>query len=198
MKSGPWARPQRTRHRRLSVTSVMTVAVLVALAVVTATVIVAIMGYGRDAAGGPPTGLKSFDVGPPSRHTDKPVSYEQTPPVGGKHDPVWQNCGFYSKPVQNENAVHSLEHGAVWLTYRPDLSKNQVDSLRTLLSGQTYLLASPHENLPAPVVASAWGKQVELKGANDPNLRRFIQVYRQGPQTPEPGAVCTGGEGTPE
>jgi hypothetical protein len=44
-------------------------------------------------------------------------------------------------------------------------------------------------------MASAWGKQVALDGADDPNLESFIKAYRLGPQNPEPGAVCTGGTG---
>ena len=62
---------------------------------------------------------------------------------------------------------------------------------------QTYILVSPYPDLPSPVVASAWGKQVSLESADDPSLTRFVRAYRQGPQTPEPGAVCTGGIGQP-
>src|SRR5262245_44622584 len=54
-------------------------------------------------------------------HTDGPVPYPQVPPVGGPHNPVWLNCGIYDQPAPNENAVHSMEHGAVWITYQPDL-----------------------------------------------------------------------------
>ena len=49
-------------------------------------------------------------------HVVGKVTYAQMPPVGGKHSAVWQNCGIYSAPVANENAVHSMEHGAVWIT----------------------------------------------------------------------------------
>jgi Protein of unknown function (DUF3105) len=125
------------------------------------------------------------------------VDYAQTPPVGGEHNPVWQNCGFYDEPVANENAVHSLEHGAVWITYSPDLPQDQVDVLRDLAHSQTYVLVSPYPDLPSNVVASAWGKQLSLQSADDPDLERFVRAYRQGPQTPEPGAVCTGGIGQP-
>src|SRR5512134_555969 len=54
-------------------------------------------------------------------HSDAPQQYAQTPPAGGVHDDTWQNCGIYDQPVRNEDAVHSLEHGAVWLAYLPDL-----------------------------------------------------------------------------
>ena len=145
----------------------------------------------------PPDVVKTYDVGPGGQHTDGEVDYAQTPPAGGKHNPVWQNCGFYDEPITDENAVHSLEHGAVWITYSPDLPQDQVEQLRDLAHSQTHVLVSPYPNLPSPVVASAWGKQVSLQSADDPSLGRFVRAYRQGPQTPEPGAVCTGGIGQP-
>ncbi|MEE4545132.1 DUF3105 domain-containing protein [Streptomyces sp. V4-01] len=130
-------------------------------------------------------------------HVTTKVKYPQTPPVGGNHNPVWLNCGVYDKPVANENAVHDMEHGAVWITYKPDLPAAQVASLKKTVGSQTYLDLSPYPGLPAPVVASAWGKQLKLQSATDPRLAEFIAKYKQGPQTPEPGAPCTGGTGTP-
>ena len=130
-------------------------------------------------------------------HTDGPVTYPQTPPVGGVHNPVWQNCGIYDQPIHNENAVHSLEHGSVWITYQPDLPADAVEHLRSLVRGHDHLLLSPFPGLPKPVVASAWGVQLQLDDASDSRLTLFIAHYEQGPQTPEPGAVCTGGTGKP-
>ncbi|MEE8600246.1 DUF3105 domain-containing protein [Euzebya tangerina] len=129
-------------------------------------------------------------------HTEEEVDYPTTPAAGGPHSPVWQNCGFYDEPVGEENAVHSLEHGAVWLTFDPDLADDQVSTLQDLAGG--YVLVSPaDEELPSPVVASAWGKQLTLDGADDPRIEAFIRAFEQGPQTPEPGAVCTRGIGEP-
>jgi hypothetical protein len=148
-------------------------------------------------ASSPPGEVETYDVGPAGQHTEGDVDYAQTPPVGGEHNPVWQNCGFYDRPVTDEVAVHSLEHGAVWITYSPDLPQDQVDRLRDLAQSQTYVLVSPYPDLDSPVVASAWGKQVKLERADDADLERFVRAYSQGPQTPEPGAACTGGVGEP-
>jgi hypothetical protein len=142
-------------------------------------------------------GVRTFEV-TKRDHVKTPLTYPQTPPVGGNHAPVWQNCGFYDTPIADENAVHSLEHGAVWIAYRPDLTGAQVDSLRRLAQRQNYILASPYPDLTAPVVASAWGHQLRLRGAEDPRLNEFVRAFRLGPQTPELGAPCTGGKGTPE
>jgi hypothetical protein len=145
----------------------------------------------------PPGEVQTYDVGPANQHTQANVDYEQNPPVGGEHNPVWQNCGYYAQPIADENAVHSLEHGAVWITYSPDLPQDEVEHLRDLAENESYLLVSPRENLPSPVVASAWGKQLTLESADDPDLERFIEAYAQGPQTPEKGATCSGGLGQP-
>ena len=148
-------------------------------------------------ASSPPGEVEEIDVGPAGQHTGEDVDYEQNPPAGGEHDPVWQNAGFYSEPVRDENVVHTLEHGAVWITYRPDLPQGQVDQIRELAQGESCVLVSPYPDLDAPLVATAWGKQLRLESADDPNLDRFVRSYLQGPQTPEPGATCTGGVGSP-
>lgn len=143
---------------------------------------------------GPPEGVESFED--LSRdHVETAVSYEQTPPVGGDHNGVWQNQGFYEEPVRSENAVHTLEHGAVWIAYSPDLSEEGKDRIRELVEGRDCVMASPYPDLPraAPVVASAWGKQLAVESADDPRLREFVQTFRRGSQTPEPGATCSGG-----
>ncbi|MBN1372173.1 MAG: DUF3105 domain-containing protein [Anaerolineaceae bacterium] len=130
-------------------------------------------------------------------HTNGLVTYAQNPPAGGQHNPAWQNCGVYSEPIQNENAVHSLEHGAIWITYQPDLPADQLEQLQTLTRRSGYRLLSPYPGLPAPIVASAWGYQVQLEQADDPRLLTFIRKYEQNPLGPEPGAACTGGVGKP-
>ena len=133
----------------------------------------------------------------PRGHSSSRQVYPQVPPVGGIHAPAWLNCGIYDQPVPNENAVHSFEHGAVWITYQPGLSTAAVQKLRALVTGHEFVILSPYPNLPKPVVASAWGVQLPLDNLNEARLQQFISNYEQGPQTPEPGAPCTGGVGQP-
>lgn len=128
-------------------------------------------------------------------HVNTPVDYPQTPAVGGDHAPIWANCGAYTSPVEPTQAVHSLEHGAVWVGYDPGLPDEQVEELTRVADSNSYVLLSPVEGVPEPVTVSAWGKQLGVKTADDPRVAAFIQKYQQGPQTPEPGAACTGGAG---
>ncbi|CAM5316593.1 hypothetical protein SFUMM280S_03809 [Streptomyces fumanus] len=48
-------------------------------------------------------------------HVTKDVTYPMKPPVAGDHQ-VWMNCDgdVYDKALDDKNAVHALEHGAVW------------------------------------------------------------------------------------
>ena len=98
-------------------------------------------------------GVKSFE-NLSLQHRDGTITYEQTPPAGGEHSPVWQNAGFYEQQVLREQAVHTLEHGAVWITYRADLPEDQKEELRRIVESQDCLLASLYP-VSAPVVASA-------------------------------------------
>jgi hypothetical protein len=112
------------------------------------------------------------------------------PPVGGVHHSEWQACGIYSEPVAPEQAVHSLEHGAVWITYRPDLAAGELADLEALAGDQDYLLLSPFPGQRSPIVLTAWGVQLEVESSEDERIGAFISRYRLGPTIPERGADC--------
>ena len=123
---------------------------------------------------------------------DYEADYGMNPPAGGNHWAGWLNCGIYTEPQQNERAVHALEHGAIWVTYDPEaLSDAEITTLQNEVPS-TYMVVSPYPGLPAPVVASAWGAQVQLDGVDDPRLDDFITKYKESPDGPEYGAACTG------
>jgi hypothetical protein len=125
-------------------------------------------------------------------HTEAPVTYDQTPPVGGEHHPTWLNCGIYGEPVQNVFAVHALEHGAVGVTHDPKLSADALAALREHLPS-SYVILSPYVGLPAPIVLSAWNVQLRVDSPDDPRIPQFFEEYWRSQNVPEPGALCTGG-----
>jgi hypothetical protein len=121
----------------------------------------------------------------------------ELPPHGGVHNDIWQNCGVYTQPVRAEHAVHSLEHGAVWITYQSDLDPAEVMELESMVRGDGFLLLSPYPTQRSPIVLTAWGLQLEVASIDDGRVEEFISRYRLGPQTPEVGASCTRGVGEP-
>ncbi|MFC8962896.1 MULTISPECIES: DUF3105 domain-containing protein [unclassified Streptomyces] len=128
-------------------------------------------------------------------HVTKTVSYPMEPPVGGDHNQVWMNCNgdVYTKAINNMNAVHSLEHGAVWVTYNGKASAGDVKALAAKVKKTPYTLMSPVDDQKDPIMLSAWGKQRTVTSATDKNVDAFFSEFVQGKQTPEPGAACTNG-----
>lgn len=131
---------------------------------------------------------------PENTHSDGVVAYELQPPAGGVHSSVWLNCGFYDEPSPDENLVHDLEHGAVWLAYSPDLAPADLGVIHDLARANEKIVATPYPDL-APgvaVVASAWARQLTLESVDDPRLSRFALQYIDGSQAPEAAATCLG------
>lgn len=137
---------------------------------------------------------------PDNTHTESVVDYGLQPPAGGAHNQVWLNCGFYDAPSPDENIVHSLEHGAVWLAYSPDLDAAQIDVIHELARANAKVVATPYPDLPegAAVVATAWARQLTLDTVSDDRLGGFVVQYQDGSQAPEAGVTCADSSlGTP-
>jgi len=145
-------------------------------------------------------------------HVTGPVEYVVTPPVGGPHDPVWMNAGVYTKPVPTERVVHNLEHGAVWITYDPNLPAKEVKQLTAFVTKQSlitedlstygisnaknrYVDLTPwtSNSLPSPIVISSWGYQLHVTSATDPRLQQFVDTFRyKSKYSPEYGGPVDG------
>ena len=145
-------------------------------------------------------------------HYDGPIRYAVTPPAGGDHYPRWANCGVYDQPIPSEKGGHALEHGAVWITHRPNLPHEDVEKLEAFVrrqplvvvtvggvrreTNERYILMSPFPGLPAPIVVSSWAHQLRLDLPDDPRLQRYVDTFRMNPKySPEYGPTC---EGQPE
>jgi hypothetical protein len=146
-----------------------------------------------------PEGVKTFQYAQ-GNHIEGNIDYSaqagyqgELPPAGGAHNSTAQQCDVYTQPIRQENAIHSLEHGAVWITYQPDLAADQVTKLDDIVKGDPYLMVSPYPGSPAPIVLTAWNHQLQLQSYDKDTIEQFIRSYKnkQG-VTPEFGASCAG------
>jgi hypothetical protein len=128
-------------------------------------------------------------------HKTTVIDYgSDSPPFGGPHSPIWADCTgtVYPKQIANENAVHTLEHGAIWITYKPGLAADQLDVLTKLVAGNQYMLLTPYAGLKSNVSLQAWGYQLFVDSASDPRVQAFISDLKLSrTNTPEYGASCT-------
>ena len=144
----------------------------------------------------PPEGIEVYPA-TTNKLTEGPIEYDRSPPTNGKHDPLWQNCGAYERPIKDRHAVHSMDHGVVWITHSPDLPAGAVETLRSY-GEEGYVIVSPYPGQDAPVIATSWRVQLELEGADDPRLREFVDGFRSSEIAPLSGNRCEGGVGNPE
>ena len=129
---------------------------------------------------------------PGHRHVDGKIDYPgKHPPSGGNHNPTPLTCGFYDQQPPDEFAVHSLEHGAVWIAFDPSTSPSDVEVLKTFAK-EDHVIVSPYAGMSAPITLVAWEHRLELQSVTDPRLKQFVEGYRNGSQAPERGGACQG------
>lgn len=129
-----------------------------------------------------------------AQHQSGPIKYDQNPPVAGKHNGDWQNCmgDVYDAPIASEHAVHSMEHGAVWLVYNPaKVDKDQIEKLAAKVRDKEFTLMSPMENLDTTVSVQAWGFQLKTDNPADERIDEFIKATRKNAAVEQ--ASCSGG-----
>jgi hypothetical protein len=183
------------RNRTIGIWSAVVVVVAVVGLLITSIVLTPQpVSYEAGGTGAEVEGVETFENA--SEHVEGVVDYPQTPPAGGQHNQVWLNCGVYTEPVPNENAVHSMEHGAIWVTYDPSLSDEELSTLRAKLPS-TYIVLSPFDGLPSPIVLSGWNSQLQVENADDERIAQYLEEYWLSQDVPEPGALCTGGLDAP-
>ncbi|MGW5051592.1 DUF3105 domain-containing protein [Actinokineospora sp. NPDC004072] len=158
-------------------------------------------GHGDAPAGDPTEGIDGvlrIDYRAGSAHVDAPqrVAYDRLPPLGGAHDSFWAPCmgSVFTVPVRTEHFVHSMEHGAVWITYDPERVKGvELAALARRVEGQPYMVMSPFPGQESAVSVQSWGRQLAVDTVDDQRIDRFAAAVRANPElAPEPGASCMG------
>ncbi|MDQ5874650.1 MAG: DUF3105 domain-containing protein [Actinomycetota bacterium] len=130
------------------------------------------------------TRIMNFSTSGVNVHRTGSLEYETTPPVSGPHAPQPAACGTYAEPISDEEQVHTLEHGAVGIQYRPDLDPEQITVIEELVAGyDTHVFSAPYPGMEPNVVVSSWGEKIELDSARTQVIRAYIRAFRlKGPE----------------
>ena len=121
------------------------------------------------------------------------ITYDHYPPSSGKHYPRPAPWGVYTEPVPEGTFVHNLEHSGIVILYHcpdgcPDLEKQLSDfydkAPKDPQFNEVKILITPYEReLPAAIVALAWGWQLNLSEVDEARLLDFYQRHlNQGPE----------------
>ncbi len=116
------------------------------------------------------------------------VTYRSNPPTSGDHWPDPLRDGVYDEQKPDEAIVHSMEHGRVWISYRPSLSNEANERLRALTKGEVRIIMTPRQENEMDIALAAWNRldtfDLNADGSFDENrIKDFIRRWRdKGPE----------------
>ncbi len=103
------------------------------------------------------------------------VPYSTNPPTSGPHSDASLG-GFYANGLRDENAIHNLEHGFIWISYK-NVSNEEIDKIERI--AQKYrgrvIASQRNDNDEDGVVLAAWGKMLKLRQFDDLIAEDFIK-----------------------
>lgn len=119
-------------------------------------------------------------------HTGDPITYASDPPVSGAHRPIPADCGVYSAQIPKENMVHTLEHGAVGILYKPDADPDEIKEIEQIVKSYgSHTFSAPYPTLEDPYTVIAWAHLMRLDEFDKAAITEFIDVFREGGDAPE-------------
>ena len=152
-------------------------------------------GQTPDAIAGHP--IEKFSFRGAGEHTG-PFEYESRPPVSGAHDPSAAPCGVHSAQIPDAAQVHTLEHGAVGIQYRPNLDPEEIERIEAIVGDyDTHVFSAPYAGMETPIAVTAWGHLMELDSVDEEAIREFIEAFRRGGRAPEANQECPNTQDSP-
>ncbi len=120
---------------------------------------------------------------------DKVTTYNSNPPTSGPHWPSPAECKVYNEEVPDEAVVHSLEHGAVWVSYKDIEDKDLVSKLEEIVNKNPgKILLSPRSSNDANIALASWNRLLKIEQFDENQISEFIKSNRS--NSPEPLAQC--------
>lgn len=112
--------------------------------------------------------------------------YNSNPPTSGWHNPQAAEWGVYKGELSDEALIHNLEHGGVWITYRPGISEEIVRRMEGFYEKYgRKIIVTPRAKNDSDIALAAWNRldKFSLEEYSDERVDKFIQAHRnKGPE----------------
>jgi hypothetical protein len=116
--------------------------------------------------------------------------YTSDPPTSGPHYTQTVRSDFREEALPDQNIIHNLEHGDIWISYNPRIPDAIREDLKQF--GAAKVVITPREANETDIALAAWGRldTFNVEGDTLPieRIEDFIKRYtNQGPEQ-VPGA----------
>lgn len=110
--------------------------------------------------------------------------YNSNPPTSGPHYPQPAAWGIYENQLADKTLVHNLEHGGIWISYRPDLPDEQKAKLKEIAGRyKSKVVLEPRAQNETLVALAAWQRLLKLDAVDETRITEFISTYKnRGPE----------------
>jgi len=114
--------------------------------------------------------------------------YNSEPPTSGPH---WGNPaknGIYDTPLPDQQLIHNLEHGHIWISYKSEVGEEVINKLKEIVKEDDWkVVLAPRDKNETKIVLAAWGRVLKMEEPEYEKIKDFIKTYRnRGPEnTPE-------------
>lgn len=129
--------------------------------------------------------LKNEDIPEPIHICmTRSIEYEDRPPRGGPHRPLWPVYGEYLY-LPPQRWVHSLEHGAIVMLYHPCADRREVDLLRQVVTSclrRHVITPSRQLSRYQPLALLTYGCKLTMNKVNVEAAEEFILENAFNPQ----------------
>lgn len=111
-------------------------------------------------------------------------TYNSNPPTSGWHYVNPAGWGVYENQLADETLIHNLEHGGIWISYKPDLPNDQKAKLTEIAKRyRSKVILEPRAQNDAPIALAAWQRLLKLDTADEQRIVEFIANYKnKGPE----------------
>lgn len=123
---------------------------------------------------------------------DHQFTYNSNPPTSGPHYATPANWGVYDYEANDKIFIHNLEHGGIWISYRPGISPQVVEDLKAVVNefGGSKIVMAPRSANDADIAVAAWTHLVKidhvgqmLTDEEKDRIRSFYRAYKnRGPE----------------
>ena len=113
------------------------------------------------------------------------ITYNSNPPTSGPHYFAAAQSGIYDTEFPDRELIHNIEHGHIWISYRPDLPKDEIEQLAVIAKSYgTKIIMAPRAKDDSPIAIAAWQHVLKSSTVDEVQIRAFINALQgHGPES---------------